>query len=295
MAERLPFALWWQQVQAQQRAQGLKDDELDETMKYAVEIPGVADVIHVIPRAKVSKDEMAAHRAALRRKLPSPLSARQLDTLKWKLETFKKIMLSPTPPEVRQIGWYINQVENVGDMMTATYWGGKGILWALSKIGLKVRGPLAKYMGWAMVGKDIADMINILRIAQRAAAVPGPAPLPISPRQALFFQTPRGQKKYLALKGGSLNPFSKEMKASRGFKLKAKLPGVPDWIEILQVTDQLFGVGVSFGPIVGFMTDALYGIRRGAEFKLIPRLKKPTGDPCLDGFVGGCGLLLGGP
>ena len=245
MAERLPFPLWWQQIQAQQRSLGLQDDVLDESVKYAVEIPGFKDVIHIIPRAKVSKDEMEAHRAALRRKLSSPLSAGQLDTLKWKKETFLKILRSPTPPEVREIGWYINQVENVGDMMTAAFWGGKGLIWALGKIGLAAKGPLAKYAGWALVAKDVADIINLMRVARST----------------------RGFNKKQGLKDSSMNPFNKTMKASRALKLKARLPGIPDWLEIAQVTDQAFGVGISFGPIVGFITDGLFGVRKGAEVK----------------------------
>lgn len=265
------FEIWWQSMQGIAREYGLKDDDIDEGIKYSVEIPGLADVIHLVPRAKVSPDEMKAHRAALRRGDPSPLSPAQLETLEWKRQTFLKIMASPTPEVTRNAGWYVNQVENVGDMMTAAYWGGKGILWALGKIGMKTRGPAAKYMGWALVAKDIADIINLFRIARAQ----------------------RGTKKGSALKSGSMNPFSNERKLSRGFKMKARLPGVPDWIEIAQVTDQFFGVGISFGPIVGFAWDSIYGVRRGAEFKSGWGSSKSPIDCALGGFEGGCGLMLG--
>lgn len=270
---REPFALWWQRYQAQARALGFGDTEMDQMNNYAIEIPGVSDMIHLIPRAKISAAELAAHKTAQRRGLPEPLSAAQLDTLKWKRDIFLRIMRSPTPPEVREAGWYVNQVENVGDMMTAAYWGGKGILYTLGKLGLKTKGPAAKYVGWAMVAKDIADIINLFRVAR----------------------TVRATKKGQALKSGSMNPFSKESKLSRGFKLKAKLPGVPDWIEIFQVTDQFFGVGISFGGIVGFANDLAFGLRKGARI-IVPKAASPEQNSlCLKGFEGGCALQLEGP
>lgn len=270
-AKREAFRIWYQRVQGEARALGIKDDDMDEGIQYAVSVPGLSDVIHLVPRAKVTKEEMRIRRNALKRGEPSPLTAAQEETIKWKRETFLKIMASPTPEVSREAGWYLNQIENVGDMMTAAYWGGRGILWAAAKAGLKMRSPAAKIVGFAMVGKDIADVINLFRLAraQRAA------------------------KKKGGLKGSSMNPFSKEMKASRALKMKAHIPGIPDWIEIAQVTDQFFGVGVSFGPIVGFVSDAMYGVRRDADWKLDTPLGKSALDCAMEGFAGGCGLMLG--
>lgn len=269
--KREEFAVWWQTQQGYARAMGIKDDDMDEGIKYAVSVPGLAEVIHLVPRAKVTKEEMRIRRLALARGEPSPLTKAQEETIDWKRRTFLKIMASPTPEVSRQAGWYLNQIENVGDMMTAAYWGGKGILWAAAKAGLKMRSPAAKIVGYAMVGKDIADVINLFRLARAQ----------------------RATKKKAGLKGSSMNPFSKETKASRAFKMKAHVPGIPDWIEIAQVTDQFFGVGVSFGPIVGFVSDAIYGVRRDAEFKWDAPVGKSALDCAMEGFAGGCGLMLG--
>jgi hypothetical protein len=279
---------------SQQRKQlGIKEYEQDEARQYAVEIPGLGDVVHLIPKAKISKDEYEAHKRALRRKEPSPLSPRQLDTLAEKRKLAIRISQSPTPELQRNVGWYVNQVENVGDIMTGAYWGGRGLLWALSKIGLKTGGPAAKYMGWAMVGKDIADIINLFRMARSLGGkIPG-APGAVSAKQAKFFGSPRGKSKFEALQKGNLNPFSKESKLSRGFKLKAKLPGVPDWIEIAQVTDQLFGVGVSFGGIVGFASDLGHGIKKGAKLKAPWQPVKHGEDEAADAFEAGAYMQVG--
>lgn len=224
----------------------------EEQIKYAVSIPGIADVIHLIPRAKITPQEMANHKYAIAHGLADPLSDEQLKTLQWKRETWLKIKQSATPEEYRRIGWYLNQIENVGDMMTAAYWGGKGVLYTLTKLGMRVRGPAAKYVGWALLAKDIADTINLFKAARVV----------------------RGTKKKGSLGKERLNPLSKESKLNRGFKLKAKIPGVPDWIEILQVTDQFLGVGISFGAIVGFANDLFFGVPAGAQIKGLPRAVK---------------------
>lgn len=237
---------WWARKKAEG---GLYPEEDDDIRNYAVQIPGVSDVIHLIPRAKITELEMFNHRDALRRHEPSPLSPAQLETLRWKRDTWLKIRKSATPEEVRRIGWYLNQVENVGDMMTAVFWGGKGLLTLLSKMGLKTRGPAAKYVGWALTAKDILDTVNMFKIARCA----------------------RGSKKPQSLGSSSLNPLSKESKLTRGFKLVRKMPGIPDWIEIVQVTDQFFGVGLSFGSLVGFAQDAAYGARKGV-YPGVPRM-----------------------
>lgn len=246
VGKRLPVNEWMQLIRLEEQRLGLRDDMVDDSINYMVEIPGLGDVVHLVPRAKISEEEMAAHRRALRYGFPSPLSQRQLDTLKWKREMYLKIRSSPVPEVQRYAGYWLNKIENVGDMMSATYWGGKGILYLLSKIGLKMRGPASRYTGWALIAKDIADVINLFKAARAS----------------------RSKAKGDAHKSSSMNPFSKESKYNRGFKLKAKLPGIPDWIEIFQVTDELFGVGISFGSVVGFVQDLIWGVRKGAKIKV---------------------------
>lgn len=224
---------------------GIEVPPSNEKEVYAIRVPGVDEVIHLIPRAKVSPEEMQAHKSALKRGEPSPLSSRQLEYMAWRKDTYFRIKQSATPEEVRKLGWYLNQIENVGDMMTAVYWGGTGILRLLSKLGLKTRGPASKYMGWALAAKDITDIINLFKAAR----------------------TLRGVSKGDTLKKSGLNPFSTQSKLSRGVKLLKRMPNVPDWIEIAQVTDQFFGVGISFGAIVGFAQDVYFGVKKGARWE----------------------------
>ncbi len=61
---------------------------------------------------------------------------------------------------------------------------------------------------------------------------------------------------------GEYNPFSKKAKARRSRKLRRVLPRKGELIEAAQVTDQLFGIGLCLGPLVGFAQDIVAGTVR---------------------------------
>ena len=50
-------------------------------------------------------------------------------------------------------------------------------------------------------------------------------------------------------------------------RLKRLLPTHGEALEIAQTSDQLAGVGISFGPLVGFVQDLMFGVRTGAKWK----------------------------
>lgn len=59
-----------------------------------------------------------------------------------------------------------------------------------------------------------------------------------------------------------MNPFSKNARAVRARKLRRVLPGKGELIEMAQASDQLFGIGLCLGPIVGFAQDIVAGTVR---------------------------------
>lgn len=59
-----------------------------------------------------------------------------------------------------------------------------------------------------------------------------------------------------------MNPFSKKAKAARARKLRRVLPGKGELIEMAQTSDQLFGIGLCLGPLVGFAQDIVAGTVR---------------------------------
>lgn len=246
---------------------GKPASQLTKQERSVVHIPGMSDVIHLWPASKPSEQECEAHRIMTyksppvptyaenlkyyeQRKaagtiLPSPLAQDQLDYLKEKRAKISRIRESPTPELVKSFGTVMTWFDDFGDMMTTAAWGGKGALWLATKIGIKVASRAVPYLGWILLAKDIADTVNLFRMIK------------ILGRSA----------KRMKWQSDGINPFGKKAFASRLTKLAKKLPGVPDWIEIAQTTDQLFGVGISFGPIVGLATDAIFGVIKGSEWR----------------------------
>lgn len=57
------------------------------------------------------------------------------------------------------------------------------------------------------------------------------------------------------------------IKADVDKRMKRLFPSKGEVLEILQTTDQLFGVGISLGPLVGLLEDALFGSLTGAPVR----------------------------
>ena len=58
------------------------------------------------------------------------------------------------------------------------------------------------------------------------------------------------------------NPFSKKAKAKTTAKMKKFRPGMSNLVEALQVTQNIFGIGLCLGPIMGLAQDILSGVAR---------------------------------
>jgi len=57
------------------------------------------------------------------------------------------------------------------------------------------------------------------------------------------------------------------IKADVHARMKRLFPSQGEALEILQTTDQFFGVGISFGPLVGLIEDAFFGVLQGAPVR----------------------------
>ena len=73
--------------------------------------------------------------------------------------------------------------------------------------------------------------------------------------------TGRAAKKRLE-KQTSHNPFSKKAKVGLAKRIAKFRPSIGNALEALQVTDGIFGIGVSIGPIMGFVQGAIAGVIR---------------------------------
>lgn len=195
----------------------------------SVNIPGFKDVIHILPRATISAEEMAAHKFAQKRKLPSPLNPDQLALLTYKKDRFLRALASPTPTFLKTYASVATCLDNLEDaLVTISVMGRIAV-----KITPRLMGKTVPVIGWTLLGADILNLANIMSWATFTA---------------------KGAKRHLETHAEK-NPFHAKAKASRAAKLNRALPTFGEFLEILQTTDQLFGVGLCLGGLMGLVTE----------------------------------------
>ncbi len=194
-----------------------------------VNIPGFSDVIHIIPKARISAEERAAHLWATKRGLPSPLTQEQLDSMAYKKFRFLKALSSATPTWMKNAGAVMTVLDNVEDGLVTVSVLGK----LAAKIAPRLLGKMIPGVGWVLLGSDILNAVNLVSWVSFAAK--------------------GGKRKIEGL--AERNPFHAKAAANRAFKIKRAVPTVGEVLEILQTTDQLFGVGLCLGGLMGMVTD----------------------------------------
>jgi len=214
-------------------------DNLMEGQAYgdSINIPGFNDIIHLRPKAKITEEEMTEHRARRKRRESSNLSERQLEELDRRRERYKRMKQSHTPDLVRSIATVMTALDDVEDgLITAAVIGR-----LMVKLLPRLMGRFVPVIGWALLAADIINLFQIF------------AWLPCSPTSA------KRTKDDLT----SRNPFGRAAKLKRLKKIKRVVPTIGESLEVLQTTDQLFGVGVCLGSIVGMVVDAASGLVHG--------------------------------
>jgi len=195
-----------------------------------VNIPGFSDVIHIIPKARISAEERAAHLWATKRGLPSPLTPEQIETMHYKKFRFLKALSSATPAWMKNYGAVAAVLDNVEDGLITVSVLGR----IAAKIAPRLLGRIVPGLGWVLLGADILNALNLISWASFAAK--------------------GGKRKIEGL--AERNPFHAKAAANRALRLQRTLPGFGEILEILQTTDQLFGVGLCLGGLMGMVTDA---------------------------------------
>jgi len=148
----------------------------------------------------------------------------------------RRISESPVPESVQAIGTLMTFVDDVQDaLLTAA------IIARLAAVFYKPLLPAAAGLGAA------AEALNAFNLSAQLAAVPltGKYRAQSSMRGILGAQVVRGL---------------------RNVRLQRAIPTVGEILQVLQTTDQFFGVGISLGPLVGVIVETIFGVPQGAEF-----------------------------
>lgn len=133
-------------------------------------------------------------------------------------------------------------------------------------IAARTLGRLIPGLGWVLLAGDLFNLLAWLG----TAGMVGYALTCFGPRAALAAGTfpaltrglpglrPCGIKGNVAALADH-NPFAMERRLDRRATMSRATPGLGNLLEVFQTTDQLFGVGISFGAIVGAFTEGAYG------------------------------------
>lgn len=138
----------------------------------------------------------------------------------------------------------------------------EGSLAAAAGFGARTIGRAIPILGWVLLGADLLKLLQTFGML----SFPFYAALCGGPRAALAAGVPAVvMGRALKLRAGGmarLNPFGRHARVSRSRTVREWKPSIYNLMEVFQTTDSLFGVGVSFGGLVGLMQDSAFGVEQ---------------------------------
>lgn len=207
--------------------------EYTDKYGYTIRIPKIEDVIHLTPNLMKSAAEIKAE----------------------KRKGLMNILASPAPDFARKYSSIMTYMDNIQDATSIVY----PAIAMLTRLAPKVFGKILPVMGWVMLG---TDLLNWAVQIGRLPFTPGAAwellttgGGPIKTRSPFSKMT----GKRLTCHWSLTNPFTKTSQYLRKERLKNYKPGVADLLQVMQTTDQITGVGLNLGPIMGTIMDLFFG------------------------------------
>jgi len=151
---------------------------------------------------------------------------------------------SASPKLLRQAGAILTSLDDLQDVISTAACIG---MIAAAVIGGSTAALLSGPLGWMITATTLLNMLNPL------GHIKG----------AIQFSKGGRERKRMLEKFTNNNPFSKKARLKTAKNIKNFMPHQGNVVEALQVTDQIFGFGISIGPLMGFAQDMISGIVRG--------------------------------
>ncbi|MFX0121487.1 MAG: hypothetical protein ACFE9A_19015 [Candidatus Hodarchaeota archaeon] len=213
---------------------------------YTITIPALEDVLKIPMEKPISAEEHERWKA----KDYDYFSAQRLAEMRQmkakRVANYQRFLADPSPKVVRNFQSIMTALDDAQDALNTV--GAVGMLAkkaaprALSRL---LTGPVGVVM-------TAADVLNLI------ASVPMMCMLDKKPKRAVARYT-------------ECNPFTKKGRVKYAKKLRNWKPSSADVIQGLQTTDQVFGFGISLGPLVGLPISLASGAARaiqGEEVKI---------------------------
>lgn len=196
-----------------------------------INVPGFEDIVQYKRQIQISNEDMAAHKYAQARGLPSPLSDEQLQALATKKLRFLKMLQAPEDWVNRAASSIMTATDNANDALFTFALLGQ----IATKVAPKALGRMAPVFGWAQGAADVFNLVNVAaQITKKSYA-----------------------HKRMLEKNLDNNPFHKKFWSGRVTRFGSKWPGLGELLQVPQVTQSMFGIGLCLGGIMGTMNDVL--------------------------------------
>ncbi len=209
---------------------------------YSYSFPGVAQVLNYPFISPMTPQEESDWKSK-RFKNFSDMRYEELKFLKKKRkEMFLNMLSSPTPNILNARASIITSLDNTQDAISTGVTVAKLASRALPRLAVKaLSGPA----GWVL---GAADLINLSRV------VLSPELMPMERKRSIDVMTGK-------------NPFSRKARVKNAQRfIKGKI-GKGALIEAAQTSKDIFGVGLTLGPIFAFPYDAIFGAVRTLQGK----------------------------
>lgn len=204
---------------------------------YTIHIPGFTDIFKWETAPDPTPEELELYRKGD----AATLGEKRFDEIKQlkakKREMFLRMLASPTPDIVQNAGSILTALDDINDAL--------GTFAVIARIvARRLPRQAAKFLtgpaGWALLLADIAGLaLELSSLPYKSKRI-----------QHALSDTVKG------------HPLSKKAKLRRLNKLKRLRLTKGEIIEGLQTTENMFGIGISLGPIVGLIYDIPAGIYR---------------------------------
>lgn len=219
---------------------------------YTITIPGLSDIIKIRTEDPMTKLESYWWNEKQYDKF-GPQRLEEIRRQKKKrLDRYTAMLASPTPAIVSSAGSIMTAIDDAQDAIsTLAVLGRIGIRVAPKAIAKFLEGPV----GLVMTASDILNLIQ---------SVPQSCMSPLMGKRTKDTMTRASPKQIFN-------------KAKRAERLQQAMPNKGDWIQALQTTEQMFGYGISLGPLVGLAQDIIAGTVRVTQGKPVS-VKFPVPD-----------------
>lgn len=224
---------------------------------YVVTLPAWDDIIHITTPRPMSPGETNAWKKREYNKFTDERLAEIRRYKEKKRQKYLDMLGSPSPRIVRAAGALLTSLDDMQDAVSTLACIG---LITSVVIGGTTAAVLTGPLGW------IVGLSTLLSLINPYSRLRGRKGKPLTGRKA--------KKELEDLT--DRNPFSKKARLRVATNIKRFRPHLGNYLEALQVTDQIFGIGICLGPIIGSAQDLVAGgIRSLAGQKVVVKGPPP--------------------